>query len=82
MTYRQTELFCDKADVCKCLSHNGFLTRAGYLLRETLTGVGASVRLDRSGSVSGLRRDEIIMEFHEDTIDEQYRRFRDSEFRV
>jgi len=68
-----------------CYSHNGFqLSPEGLAQRELefagfpevgLTRSEESVTLDSRVSVSGLRRDEIAMEFHEEIIDEQYRRF-------
>ena len=67
---------------CGCRSHGSFLTANG--LEEAaqrrsgsleLAGMVASRYLDKVGSVSGLRRDEITMEFHEEMIDEQYQRF-------
>ncbi len=42
---------------------------------EVLTGDGQYVILDMLGSVSGLRRDETVMIWNEDILDEQYRRF-------
>ena len=71
---------------CDCRSHNGFMTAkgleeaaqrsfAGFDSREVgLTGESDPVRLDRSGSVSGLRRDETPMIWNEEILDEQFRR--------
>ena len=50
-----------KALSCRCLSHNGFLTRRGYeAVRPTLWVDKTEVKLyfDTRVSVSGLRRDE------------------------
>ncbi len=67
---------------CGCYSHGGFLTAKG--LEETalrssvgpeLAGRVATRYLDRVGSVSGLRRDEITMIFNDGVLDEQHRRF-------
>jgi len=67
---------------CRCLSHNGFLTRAGLarvaqreqvdLSLEGLTPMGEFDTLTGRGSVSGLRRDEDLCDY---LLDEQYRRF-------
>ena len=50
---------------CSCISHNGFLTRKGYIVKrqgeKTERGLTRGVKgviLDMSVSVSGLRRDE------------------------
>ena len=53
---------------CTCHSHNGFIL-------EGLTSADESVRLDKSGSVSGLDSDEENHVFDERLIDEQHRRF-------
>ena len=67
---------------CGCHSHNGLLLAKG--LAETVRRSDyvpevddrqLSLYLDSRGSVSGARRDESMMIFHEETIDEQYRRF-------
>jgi len=67
---------------CTCHSHNGFLTSLG--LEEAaqrsrqapgVADMALSQYLDRPGSVSGLRRDEINMIFDEELLDEQHRRF-------
>jgi len=58
--------------VCGCISHGGFLTRAGY------RGVDKAAQrryLDTMDSVSGSRRDETQLIFDEDIIDEQHRRY-------
>ena len=65
---------------CGCHSHNGLLTATGRQAAQQLSLEGLAPRgvheyLDKVGSVSALRRDEITMEFHEDIINEQYRRF-------
>jgi len=66
---------------CTCHSHNGFLLERGYAelaqqrSLEGLTPTSECVTLDRSGSVSGLRRDEINMIFDDGVINEQHRRF-------
>ncbi len=58
--------------VCGCISHNGFLTRAGY---RSLDQAAQPQYLDKVGSVSGLRRDEITMIFDEGVLNEQFERF-------
>ena len=67
---------------CGCNSHNGFLTAKG--LEETAQRKDSlcevddremSLYLDKVGSVSGTSLEGITMEFHEELIDEQYRRF-------
>ena len=61
---------------CNCRHHNGFLTRRGYELAEE-----ADQRyLDKVGSVSGLRRDEMTMIFDDGVLDEQHRRFLEQEY--
>ena len=73
----------DELEPCGCSSHNGFLTAKGLeeaAQRSAVSLEGLAVErpqlyLDKVRSVSGLRRDEIPMEFHEELIDEQYRRF-------
>ncbi len=69
------------------MSHNGFLTAKG--LEETaqrelafafdhgvcLDRVREGSYLDKVGSVSGARRDEIVMIFDVALLDEQHRRF-------
>ena len=78
---------------CECLSHNGFLTERGYAefaqrgvapgdqLGLGLTREVQCVRVDRSGSVSGLRRDEIVMIWPTDEVtDEQFRRITEARF--
>jgi len=62
---------------CTCHSHNGFvLSPEGLAQRELeldeVDAMQSSEYLDRVGSVSGLRRDEI---FVDSLIDEQNRRF-------
>ncbi len=58
--------------VCGCISHNGFLTRAGY---RALDKAASQSYLDIEGSVSALRRDETMFIFDDEVLDEQYRRF-------
>ena len=70
---------------CGCHSHNGLLlSPEGLAQREPEfaddPGVGlprSDYRsiLDKVGSVSGARRDEMMLEFDDELIDEQYRRF-------
>jgi len=67
---------------CDCRSHNGFLTAKGLeetaqrrLVLAAVDAVGMSRYLDKVGSVSGLRRDEISMIFDDALLDEQHRRF-------
>ena len=68
---------------CGCHSHNGFqLSRSDEGLAQRklisagdLTRSDDGVTLDRSGSVSGLRRDEMMLDFDDELIDNQYRRF-------
>ncbi len=59
---------------CVCHSHNGFLTRRGYLLARAL-GVDKAEELrylDKVGSVSGVRRDETLDFWLDDVrLDEQ-----------
>ncbi len=59
---------------CDCRSHNGFMTAKGLeeaaqrqmLSRSELLAVGLTPRyVDIPGSVSGLRRDEIIVGYDE-----------------
>jgi len=57
--------------VCGCISHNGFLTRAGY---RGLDGAAKLEYLDKSVSVSG-SFPQIEMIFDEGVIDDQHRRF-------
>ena len=69
---------------CGCTSHNGFLTAKGLKEAEqrSLEGLGIPgvdmwpdcQYLDKVGSVSGLRRDEMTMIFDEGVIDEQFQR--------
>ncbi len=68
--------------MCKCLSHNGFLTSEGFkeaALRGAICngvdGTGASPYLDRVGSVSGLELERDPFELDDRQTDEQYRRF-------
>ena len=64
-------------------SRNGFLTKAGYALvaQRSLEGFEAvdmethQLYLDLPVSVSGLRRDETVMIWNEELLDEQHRRF-------
>jgi len=58
--------------VCGCISHNGFLTRAGYRALDRADGL---LEVDSTGSVSGLTRHDITMIFDDGVIDEQHRRF-------
>ena len=66
---------------CECVSHNGFLTKAGFALvaqqrsLEGLTLLSDSVRLDIVGSVSALAEAEDSHVFDDQVIDQQYRRF-------
>ncbi len=64
---------------CMCLSHNGFLTRAGYqAVDDGYGGVDArwdSCYLDKVGSVSAMPEPELNMFFDDEVIDEQHRRF-------
>ena len=68
---------------CRCSSHNGLLTAKGLAeaaQREDTFDGGLAVGtcglyLDLEGSVSGLRRDEEYHVFHDELIEEQYRRF-------
>jgi len=57
--------------VCGCISHNGFLTRAGH---RALDGAAQKREVDRTGSVSGTFP-QIEMIFDEGVIDDQHRRF-------
>ena len=74
---------------CRCHSHNGLLTAKG-LVETAQRGVDrahelavmgidrgeSQLYLDKVRSVSGVRRDEILPIFPDDSqIDEQYRRF-------
>ena len=61
--------------VCGCISHSGFLTRAGY---RAVDAAAKSSEIDSRVSVSGLRRDETHMIFDEELLDEQHRRFLDA----
>ena len=67
---------------CSCLSHNGFLTSAGFaeVVQQTslegLRPLGDSVIVDIPGSVSGLRRDEdLFVDVSDKLLSEQYARF-------
>ncbi len=68
---------------CGCHSHNGFrvgrspegLEQRGVDRAYELALAGRDGYLDKVGSVSGLRRDEIRMIFDEEILDEQHRRF-------
>ena len=67
---------------CSCRSHNGLLTAKGLeeTAQRSLEGLEVADRdssryVDRVGSVSGLRRDEI--HWDDDVIDQQHRRFLD-----
>ena len=68
---------------CGCWSHNGLLTAKGLeetaqrrlALGEPVDMGGSLGYLDKVGSVSGSRRDEEFHVFHEELINEQYRRF-------
>ena len=57
--------------VCGCITHNGFLTRAGY---RALDGAAQPQYLDKVVSVSGTFL-QIEMIFDDGVIDEQHRRF-------
>ena len=64
------------AEICGCLSHNGFLTRRGY---EAVTASGVDVAeaigsLDKVGSVSEMDLDADIV-FDDQLLEEQHRRF-------
>ena len=67
---------------CDCRSHNGFLTAKGLeeaaqRSSEGLEALSVDTRqlyLDIPGSVSGLRRDETVMIWNEEILDEQYSR--------
>ena len=72
---------------CLCLSHNGFLTRAGYAVAASrrdspyLSPLGVDgftdlCYLDKVGSVSALAETETTLWLPEDLTDEQYRRDR------
>ena len=63
--------------VCGCITHNGFLTRVGY---RKLDGAAQPCEVDKVVSVSGLRRDEQLMIFDDEVLDEQHRRFRQESF--
>jgi len=65
---------------CNCLSHSGFLTRAGYARvaqrdRESLelAGTVAMRYLDKVGSVSAI--DQLDFIFDDGVLDEQHQRF-------
>ncbi len=72
---------------CGCYSHNGFLTRAGYSLVESLPSDQAilplggltrddhCVRLDTQGSVSALVEVEGALWLPEVQLENQYQRF-------
>jgi len=73
---KQIEMFdefpfvCDAPAPCKCLSHNGFLTRTGY----RVVAEAEQRYLDRVGSVSAST--EVELHWPPDAlIEEQYRRF-------
>ena len=71
---------------CDCRSHNGFLTAKG--LEETaqrslegLEAVDVGIPpgyLDKVVSVSGARRDEVVMIFDDEVLDEQFERYSSS----
>ncbi len=70
---------------CDCRSHNGLLTAKGLvetaqreLEWDGLTYLRSSRRIDTIGSVSGLRRDETMLIFDDEVIDEQYSRYSSS----
>ncbi len=68
---------------CSCFAHDGFLTAAGYAavaqrdvdIPEGVDMEGDLWYLDKVRSVSGLRRDETMLVFDDELIDNQYRRF-------
>ncbi len=60
------------ARVCGCIAHNGFLTRKGY---RALDGAVQKSDIDSMVSVSASIRSDQGELFHEEIIDEQYRRF-------
>ncbi len=67
---------------CGCVSHSGFLTKAGYALvaqregalYETVDMFARLREVDSRVSVSGMRRDEIRWPC-DHVLDEQHRRF-------
>ncbi len=63
--------------ICGCISHDGFLTRRGYqsLRAPEVDKAEASLYLDKVGSVSAVRRDEAMVIFDDEVLEEQYRRF-------
>ena len=71
---------------CTCSAHGGFLTAKG--LQEAAERRGASpeglavgtsqLYLDKVASVSGARRDEMIMIFDDEVLDEQFERYASS----
>ena len=67
--------------MCDCSAHNGFLTAKGLeeaaqrVSIEGLAPLGVREYIDKQVSVSGLTRHDINMDFHEELIDEQHRRF-------
>ncbi len=67
-------------EVCKCLSHNGFLTTAGYAALDAgleLAFGGSDCYLDKVGSVSALEVEGELAVWDDQVLDEQYRRFLD-----
>jgi len=68
---------------CSCLSHNGFLTSAGYAeVAQRSDGVYDTVDmfrdlcyLDRVGSVSALVEVEERFDWNDQLLDNQYQRF-------
>ena len=67
-----------RARTCGCHSHNGLLLSLEGLAQRELKldgvdDVDASLYLDKVGSVSALRRDEII--FDDALLEQQHRRF-------
>jgi len=68
--------------MCDCSAHNGFLTAKGLeeaaqrkASLDALDNLDMFEYIDNKVSVSGSRRDEIIMIFDDGVLDEQYRRF-------
>ena len=71
---------------CSCSAHGSFLTAKG--LQEAAERRGASpeglavgtsqLYLDKVASVSGARRDEVMMIFDDEVIDEQFERYSSS----
>ena len=58
--------------VCGCISHSGFLTRAGY---RWVDKAAQRRYLDRVDSVSAFEPSRDTMIFDDGVLDEQHRRF-------